>query len=177
MLSTFMRLSLITYGLGNELKPELIKPIRNSGIKPKGGLWASPLNSNYGWKDWCEAESFGDLSTNFTFEFDGNVLIIDSFSDMKNIPWSEPVQGYYTIDFEKIKEDGFDAVFLTEKGQNETRLTYPRSLYGWDCESVIVLNHKRIITMRLQGTPHSRRQIWNRNNNHCRRQARPLRRS
>ena len=21
----------------------------------KGGLWASPIDAEYGWKDWCEA--------------------------------------------------------------------------------------------------------------------------
>jgi len=33
-----------------------------------------------------------------------------------------------------------DAIWLTEKGQNETHLSYPISLYGWDCESVLIIN-------------------------------------
>ena len=81
-----MKLSLITYGLGNEIKPELIKPIKNSWVKPKGGLWASPINSAYGWKEWCEAEEFGNLSSSFSFEFEGNVLVIDSLHDMDKLP-------------------------------------------------------------------------------------------
>ena len=144
-----MKLSLITYGLGNEIKPELIKPIKNSWVKPKGGLWASPINSAYGWKEWCEAEEFGNLSSSFSFEFEGNVLVIDSLHDMDKLPWFEQGTGCYAIDFEKINADGFDAILLTEKGQNETRFTFPRSLYGWDCESIVIMNPDRIITTRI----------------------------
>ena len=73
-----MRLDLITYGLGNKLKKELIKPIENSFVKPEGGLWASPFHSAYGWKEWCQHEDFGDLTSSFIFAFEGNVLVINS---------------------------------------------------------------------------------------------------
>lgn len=34
------------------------EPIRNRELFPKpfGGFWASPVNAEYGWKDWNEAE-------------------------------------------------------------------------------------------------------------------------
>ena len=42
---------------------------------------------------------------------------------------------------------GYDAIFLTEKGQHETRFSEP-SLYGWDCECVLVMNPSGVLTMR-----------------------------
>ena len=42
-------------------------------------------------------------------------------------------------DFEKMVKMGYDAIYLTDKGQMETRFTMP-DLYGWDCECVLVMN-------------------------------------
>ena len=126
---------LVTYGLGNVLRPELIKTIGNRNfVKPKGGLWASPVASAYGWKEWCEAEQFGDLSTHFEFRFTGKTLTIDSEFDLLAVPW----QGYGP-DFEAMAASGIDAVYLTEAGQDATRFSDP-GLYGWDCECVLVMN-------------------------------------
>lgn len=32
------------------------------GNKPDGGLWLSPVNSKWGWKDWCESERFKECN-------------------------------------------------------------------------------------------------------------------
>jgi hypothetical protein len=37
-----------------------------------------------------------------------------------------------------------DAIHLTERGEHETRLSQPYSLYGWDCECVLIMNPKGI---------------------------------
>ena len=76
-------LDLITYGLGNHLIIEEIKPIKNKGgpiNKPVGRLWASPINSEYGWKEWCNDESYSldSFDTNFQFAISGNILKIDN---------------------------------------------------------------------------------------------------
>jgi len=34
----------------------------------------------------------------------------------------------------------YDAIHLTDRGQWATRMTHPKNLYGWDCESVLILN-------------------------------------
>lgn len=35
-----------------------------------------------------------------------------------------------------------DAIYLTARGQRATHLSFPRNLYGWDCECVFILNPK-----------------------------------
>ena len=141
-----LSIELITYGLGHILKPELIKPIRNdSFVKPAGGLWASPIDSNYGWKEWCKEESFGNLESYFTFMFKGNVFIINSERNLHEIPWLTTIYSYAKYpDFEAMSKNGIDAIWLTEKGEAETRFSIPEGLYGWDCESVLVMNPKTI---------------------------------
>lgn len=44
-------LSIVHYG-HKEYYPSKVKPIKNENwVKPLGGLWCSPINSNWGWKD------------------------------------------------------------------------------------------------------------------------------
>lgn len=44
---------------------------------------------------------------------------------------------YFTgIDFERLSQE-YDGLWLTEKGNAETHLSYPHDLNGWDCESVL----------------------------------------
>ena len=133
-----MELNLITYGKGKKFISSKFTPIENIPffVKPKGGLWASPVNAAWGWREWCKIEEFGDISNNFTFVFDGNVFVIDSISSAASMPWIDHDK---SIDFEKMLELGYDAIYLTEKGQKETRFSTP-SLYGWDCECVLIMN-------------------------------------
>lgn len=109
-------------------------------IKPNGGLWTSPVDSAYGWRHWCEAESFGDLTKYFDIGFKGRVLIIDSEADLDKLPWCEPSEHWRFPIFEPLTFMGVDAIHLTERGQEETRWSHPRSLCGWDCETVLVMN-------------------------------------
>src|SRR5690606_41763411 len=71
--------------------PELVQPIKNENwVKPKGGLWTSPINSNWGWKDWCESENFRDCneanSFKLKFKPDAKIMIIDSLKDLLDLP-------------------------------------------------------------------------------------------
>ena len=43
-------------------------------------------------------------------------------------------------DYEAMITDGVDAIYLTERGQRETSYSVPANLYGYDCESVLVMN-------------------------------------
>jgi hypothetical protein len=50
----------------------LFNPIKNQlfgGVKPSGGLWASPINAEFGWKEWCKAEDFQDIKESNSFTF------------------------------------------------------------------------------------------------------------
>lgn len=159
----------ITYGLGN-FDPEKFEPIKNTkyNIKPKGGLWSSPKNSKFGWKDWCEAERYyknSGLRNYFEFNLDksSRVYIIDNFFDLTLIPYKiiDPLYsslsfGQNFIDYEEMTKD-YDAIWLTAKGQWETRLPesdglfdidgHSISLYGWDCESLLILNKDIIVNV------------------------------
>lgn len=146
---------LISYGLGNEYRPELWKPVQNRDHnKPKGGLWASPVGCEWGWKEWCEAEDWGDLSTSFEFEFTGQTLVINSQKEAEAMPWrslgwatSLSQFRYQFPDFEHMAREGIEAIHLTDRGQEETRfsmLGYGLGLYGWDCESVLVMRREGI---------------------------------
>jgi hypothetical protein len=133
---------LIHYG-SNVFNPKLIQPIKNDNwVKPKGGLWTSPINSNWGWKDWCESEDFRECSkeNSFTLKLHdwAKICVIDSVSDLVCLPYYESYKRY--LDFEKIAEN-YDAIWLTEKGMQETRCSNP-DLYGWDCETFLILNPK-----------------------------------
>lgn len=118
-------------------------------IKPKGGLWCSPLDSNYGWKDWCQQESYGDIKQQQRVIFDvdmSNFVVIDRAKDINTkLPWIPIADGYlWAIDFEKMVDERVDGIHLTEKGQWETRFTHPKSLYGWDWETILILNERCI---------------------------------
>lgn len=130
-------LQLIHYG-SDKYEKDRFNTIKNHtfGHKPAGGLWTSPIDSKYGWKDWCKNEDFGDLSKSFKLDFKGDLLVIDSIADLNSLPWIS-VGSFSRILFQNLD---CDAIYLTEKGEFETRHNQPRSLYGWDCESVLIMN-------------------------------------
>ena len=160
----------ITYGLGN-FDYDKFEPIKNCkfNIKPKGGLWCSPKNSQFGWKDWCEAEEFcknNGLKNYFEFNLKDSSRIykIDCFYDLTLIPYKiiDPIYSSLSfsqnfIDYEEMAKH-YDAIWLTAEGQWETRLPemnglfdidgHNINLYGWDCESLLILNKDIIINVK-----------------------------
>lgn len=107
-------------------------PIKNQEyfMKPKGGLWASRKNASFGWKDWCKEEDFRDCDI-AKMENDG-------------LAW------VYSIDFEKCLHLGIDAIELCWYGDEyrdaaSGNLHY--ELYGWDCDSIVVLNPDAIVPL------------------------------
>lgn len=136
-----------------DLNGGVVKPIRvtgwRSGNKPTGDgiLWGSPKGSAYGWVEWCLAEEYGDPQkwSQWWVHLDptARLFTIDSFSDLfvlhRRYPSPDRLR-LLAMDWPGIACD-YDAVWLTEEGQWRTRMTGSLSLYGWDCESVVVLNH------------------------------------
>lgn len=145
-------LELIVYGK-TSFKKEDFNPISNRDwCKPMGGLWASPINSQYGWKDWCLSNDFRieELDQYFLLHFNGTILKIDSNNDVKKMDWVPLPNAQYSPykivpDFKKMKENGLDAIWLTPQGEQETRFGTLYNLYGWDCESVLIMNPDCII--------------------------------
>jgi hypothetical protein len=131
-----------------------VEPIENRKhrCKPAGGLWTSPTASEYGWKWWVENEGGVLFNTEYFathLTVRGNIYTVDSMCDLLNMPLisNERFMGVLidqVPDFElMVARDRVDAIHLTWEGQCNTRLTQP-NLYGWDCETVLVLNPEAI---------------------------------
>jgi len=145
-LTTNQTMQLVHYGNG-EFSRDKVKPIVDEHFtKPLGGLWTSPIDSKWGWKDWCSQENFGDLTHYFELEITGNVLTIDSKEDLDKLRWvnltatASGAGGYWIPLFEILEYENVDAIHLTVEGERKTRYSKPYNLYGWDCESVLILN-------------------------------------
>ena len=132
----------IRYG-SNRFEPKKFNPVKNESFfcKPKGGMWASPVDAKYGWKDWCTAENFRECEdeNRFRFRLKGNAKVyhIRSVADVKKMPEREcGITTWYVPDFEKMIADGWDAIelHLSECGE----LYW--ALYGWDCDCILILN-------------------------------------
>lgn len=143
-----MKTKYIHYG-NTTFEPERFSEIKNRKYftKPDGGFWASPVDAEYGWKDWTEDEKFTecreDNSFVFTLKDDTNVLHIHSCNGLNKLPGHyEKILGGVYFDFEKMKADGIDAV---ELHLSDDRGLY-WALYGWDCDSILIMN-KDVIEM------------------------------
>jgi hypothetical protein len=145
--------ALIHYG-SDEFRKELFRDVRNSyWVKPEGGLWTSPVNSQWGWKDWCDAEQFRECDKQNSFivhlKPGTKVVVIDGKKDFEKLLETHgldmPFMKRQGPDFEKLFGDGYQAIWLTEKGQQETRFTFPSSLYGWDVETVLILDKNSVL--------------------------------
>lgn len=137
----------------DKITKEKFNRIQNdSFIKPKGGLWLSPYTKDneytsqwhYFLTNEMDINTKGMKGTIISIKENAKILVIDSLDDLKKIfekyeLIDEITSRFFRIlDFEKIAED-YDAILLTEKGQWDTRLSQP-NLYGWDIESMLVMN-------------------------------------
>ena len=145
----------IHYG-SNKFDPQEFLPIVNqtrNWTKPKqGGLWASPIDAKYGWKQWCIDEDFNllNLSAHFDFQLksEAEIYRIDSAKSLKlfvhMFPGAEmseldrlayDLDTDYWPDYRKASEM-YDGV---EVSLSDCPQLY-RWLYGWDCDSIVVWN-------------------------------------
>ena len=146
----------IHYG-STEYDSSKFQPIKNKDIlcKPEGGLWGSPVGCAYGWKEWCESSQFTECNESNSFKFgisdNANILRISSVSDLDGLPRFEKqfisFSSWIVLDFEKMLLDGVDAIELNISGdESEDALDCLYfKLYGWDCDSVLVMNKDVII--------------------------------
>lgn len=150
----------IHYG-SSKFDPKRWKDVRGSegGFfnKPDGGLWASPVDSEYGWLAWCSCEKFdlNRLKKSFRFTIAPTARILELTPDnvwdlpgdevlRKRFGWMPYNVGTFSrvigIDFAKLSEDYDVLVCSITK--------YPalyRFLYGWDCDCILVLNKEVIV--------------------------------
>lgn len=119
--------------------------------KPDGGLWASDVEAKYGWKDWCKAENFRDRIEENSFEFvltdNAKVLCINSVNDLRKLPKAEDdeflISSWVTLDFEKLSKM-YDVIEVNISNDWDLYFT----LYGWDCDSIVVMNPEVIEDIR-----------------------------
>ena len=124
-------------------------------IKPDGGLWASAVDAIYGWKDWNESSDYQKCEKENSFEFtlseNARILVIDSAKVLEQlIPTNKDskfgkISGIlsakmYYLDFEKLKEH-YDVIDYRVSADRELYWL----LYGWDCDSILVLNKEVIV--------------------------------
>lgn len=137
----------IHYG-SDKFNKEKFEAIKNRPelVKPTGGLWGSRIDSTRSWKRWCEENEFElqRLTQSFKFRLkpEAKVLIIDSQSKLKGLPEVKNILGrsaWKLLNFEELAKE-YDAieVLLSSDG----KLYW--DLYGWDCDSIIVMNPEAI---------------------------------
>ena len=122
--------------------------------KPFGGFWSSEYlpNSLYksDWEMWCREQNFNleKLNEGIIFELEdyANIFVVDSYEDLLELSkkYSYEKEGFKIIsrkliDFEKMSKD-YDGLFLTERGESQTRYTSKVNFYGWDCSSLLLFN-------------------------------------
>lgn len=141
----------IHYG-HTKFEKDMFCPISNRELftKPNGGLWASPVDAKFGWKDWCNAEKFRKCkkSNSFTFTLRGNAVVehIRSVSDLDALPKVKSTYELWCqLDFERLLEIGIDAIELHMSEEVFIDGLYPMNtlyhqLYGWDCDSILIMN-------------------------------------
>ena len=140
----------IHYG-SKEFLTSRFNPIKNrlNFAKPSGGLWASPINSPFGWRDWCECESFREYEDDDCFVFSlkdsAKILKIKSKEDFQNLPSINPMlleHGAIGIpfNFEEISKE-YDTIEIIFS-ENPSLHYY---FYGWDCDTLLVMNPKIIV--------------------------------
>lgn len=145
-----MKKEYIHYG-HNFFDKNAFRPIKNIPmvVKPDGGLWACRKEAKVSWKDFCENEMSITIKDNNHFCFrlsdDANVLKIDSIGMIDNLPKAEypfsSVLQWTFLDFEELQK-GYDAIeVLISKDQ-----ALYDALYGWDIDSILVMNPEIIIT-------------------------------
>lgn len=136
--------------VGDKSPERPFRPVSNDRLpvnKPDGGRWTSTwLGDALGsaWVQWClnKKESWlqGDCYL-ITPRSGARIYVIDSLEDAQVLPLAKLPPMFNSdyiqcIDWLAVSRD-YDAVHLTEKGQEATHLSFPLNLYGWDCESTV----------------------------------------
>jgi hypothetical protein len=157
----------VHYGNDHFEKREVDLSIKGFVTKPlKAAIWGSPENAEFSWRDWSEGEhwNLGALEKSFRFKLKGDskILFIRSKKDIDELDESLKTntsaiekhysgltsvsslimsmlgsitpEKYNTIDFAKLRENGIDAVEIEYNGYTRD------AFYGWDCDSICVLN-------------------------------------
>lgn len=115
------------------------------GNKPQSGtgFWCCRSDTTNGWKEWCEENEFPycDLSKSMELYIPDTARIysISCVEDVDYLLDNYSFTNVISINFEKMAED-YDVMEVTTMHNG-----IYRALYGWDCESILILNPKIIV--------------------------------
>ena len=143
--------TLIHYGSKKFSELRFNTPQNAGGNKPTGGFWTSPEGSEYGWKNWCAQNDFRECEPEWSIRLDWKtgyrLLVIDSRRDLMACQFYRPLHCKVPVlDFEWAARN-YDAIWLTSDGEHATRHTLRENLYGWACETVLILNPGCIVQL------------------------------
>lgn len=66
------------------------------GTKPISGWWGSPVDANFGWKDWCESEDYGnyDFDNPIYWSLEEGSIIFQIYYDEVELDINNPLLPY-----------------------------------------------------------------------------------
>lgn len=153
----------ITYGFVIEDINKIVTNLEESINKPKKALWGSPVDAEFGWRDWCEGEQwiprngrdYEDFEDYFTKSFKwtlkegSKILTINKVEDLNGIYRAglmRPNQyRSVALDFYRILDAGYSAVELTDGCIGHMFVNSLESSFNsWDCESIVVLDPNKV---------------------------------
>lgn len=118
--------------------------------KPCEAWWGSPLDAEYGWKEWCESEEFGnydfDNPIQWKLKSNTNILQID-MDDI--IDYEHRLLKYIdristldrSLNFYRLLDDNISTVQLMDACIGHAFINRIELMFnGWDCESICVLD-------------------------------------
>ena len=165
----------VTYGFGTIFNQNmLITDLHDGGNdKPRKAWWGSPINADYGQKEWCldnyyliyedKNLSFEENAANYfaddnkiiwTLDSKAKILFVNDLEDLYDylelgyIVSKEEQYGYprFKWDFYKVLKDGYSAIELTNAYLGHGFRSPIEDLMNcWDCESIVVLDQDVIV--------------------------------
>lgn len=159
----------VTYGFDYFNKEMTIRDLELTCAlgKPESAWWGSPVNAEFGWKEWCKLEEwypkckqYDSMEEYFshrvywTLEKGSKILYINSEKDLESFIEKGYIEtdefNFYKFNFFKIKED-YDAIQLNDPkiGHMYINANYKLQnlMNAWDCQSIVVLNPEKIIEL------------------------------
>ena len=143
----------IHYG-SDTYNPELVSKAQPFVImsKPDKGLWASPVDAEFGWAEWCELEDFdkSDFEKSFKFTLKPTAKILEIHKEEDIVPYV-----VFNSDINMFRRSGqlTDCSDMLNKIKLYSQFDgielhisedYERLHYGifntWDCDSICVWN-------------------------------------
>ena len=146
----------IHYGQ-TEFDPELAtREVNAIWSKPDKGLWGSPVDSDWGWKEWCEAEdwSCNDLTKSFKFTLEPKASILEIHKEEDILPYliqdvhSGIRFGLTNISDKLNKEKLYSEFDGMELFISENWRMHDGFFNTWDCDSIVVWNPDLIVALK-----------------------------